>query len=614
MAKKQQGKWNKNKGMIAAACGMLSAHPLFKPLLSGVSINSNFDNVQLKDSYCQIVDTLSVKEHYSYSYSTAVIYPNYRRNLTAEEWAYILALAILHVVLNHIRPDRDTIEWRSACEVYMQTFAISLKMGKAPDGFRLADVQALPLKNEETLYQHFKEHGVSVFSGFGIAGSRADSWLIKGDCLTIPEKLADFRTKAFVDGLRDNVKQAIEGVSNAQYNGELSVTVKAANSWVINTFPLISALAASFKIIESEAVCNSMNIEIAAVHPELREVYINPRWSFNEKELRFILAHEFLHVGLRHDIRTQGRDPYLWNIACDYVINAWLVEMGVGNIPSNGMLYDERLKGRAAEDIYDEICKNLRWQRRLKKAQTLGGCGKPDVINDRPAQWWTQGEGVDLDTFYRRSLQEGQKWYTDSERGFLPAGLVEEIKALNQPPIPWDVNLAQWLDQFFPAVEKRRSYARMSRRQSATPDIPRPYWVTPEEQLDMRTFAVVLDTSGSMTRSELAKAIGAIASYALSREVAAVRVVYCDAKPYDAGYILSETLLHHVEVRGRGGTILQPAIELLQKAQDFPREGPILVITDGYIDHLSISRSHAYLMSKGQRLPFKTTAPVFYYE
>ena len=43
------------------------------------------------------------------------------------------------------------------------------------------------------------------------------------------------------------------------------------------------------------------------------------------------MAHEMLHAALRHGTRRQGRDPYIWNVACDYVINGWLVEMGVGD-------------------------------------------------------------------------------------------------------------------------------------------------------------------------------------------------------------------------------------------------------------------------------------------
>ncbi len=123
-------------------------------------------------------------------------------------------------------------------------------------------------------------------------------------------------------------------------------------------------------------------------------------------------------------------------------------------------------------------------------------------------------------------------------------------------------------------------YARVSRRQSATPDIPRPLWVPAHGAEDGRTYGVVLDMSGSMDRSLLARALGAIASYSMARDVPLVRVVFCDAATCDQGYLLPEAIADKVKVKGRGGTILQPAIDLLERAEDFPTDGPLLIITD----------------------------------
>jgi predicted metal-dependent peptidase len=171
--------------------------------------------------------------------------------------------------------------------------------------------------------------------------------------------------------------------------------------------------------------------------------------------------------------------------------------------------------------------------------------------------------------------------------------------------------LAQWFDNYFSPLEKVRSYARLSRRQSATPDIPRPRWVPAAGAEDGRTFGVVLDTSGSMDRELLAKALGAIASYSISREVPAVRVVFCDAVTYDQGYMPPEAIGDRVKVRGRGGTILQPGIDLLEKAEDFPANGPILIITDGFCDRLRVGRPHAFLIPRGRHLPFVPKGQVF---
>lgn len=94
-------------------------------------------------------------------------------------------------------------------------------------------------------------------------------------------------------------------------------------------------------------------------------------------------------------------------------------------------------------------------------------------------------------------------------------------------------------------------------------------------------------------------ALGCIASYSVSRDVFRVRVIFCDAAVYDQGYMAPEIIADKVKVKGRGGTVLQPAINLLEKAEDFPKDGPILIITDGYCDKLKISYEHAYLIPQG---------------
>ncbi len=320
------------------------------------------------------------------------------------------------------------------------------------------------------------------------------------------------------------------------------------------------------------------------------------------------MAHELLHAGLLHHERCQGRDPYYWNVACDYVINQWLVDMRVGDIPQLGLLLDPELKGLSAESIYDRIVTDLRMYRKL---QTFRGFGKGDILDRGSPSFWESAAYTDLDSFFRNALSQGLIYHQDQQRGFLPAGLVEEIRALGQPPIPWDVELGRWFDSYFEPLEKVRSYARISRRQSSTPDIPRPKWINALGSEEGRTFGVILDTSGSMDKKMLGKALGAIASYAISREVPAVRVVFCDAIAYDEGYMLPEDILDRVRVKGRGGTILQPGIDLLDSAKDFPKQGPLLIITDGYCDRLTIHRNHAFLLPKGAKLPFVPKGPVF---
>lgn len=70
-------------------------------------------------------------------------------------------------------------------------------------------------------------------------------------------------------------------------------------------------------------------------------------------------------------------------------------------------------------------------------------------------------------------------------------------------------------------------------------------------------------------------------------------------------------IAHRVRVRGRGGTVLQPGVDLLQRAPDFPPTAPVLLITDGECDVLRIRREHAFLIPQDARLPFTPKGPVF---
>lgn len=282
------------------------------------------------------------------------------------------------------------------------------------------------------------------------------------------------------------------------------------------------------------------------------------------------------------------------------------MEMGIGTPPAIGMLYDAALKALSAESVYDRIVTDLR---RYRKLATLAGVGACDMIERQPSH--SDDDWTDLDRFYREALARGMSLHVSQGRGTIPAGLIEEIRALQQPPIPWDVELAQWFDHHFPLPEKRRSYARLSRRQSATPDIPRPSWSIDPIAQAARTFGVVLDTSGSMDRALLGMALGAIASYSEVREVWSVRVVFCDAEAYDEGYLPPAQIAHSLRVKGRGGTVLQPGVDLLQTAEDFPPTAPILIITDGECDVIRIKREHAILTPASARLPFTPWGPVF---
>ncbi|MET9470020.1 hypothetical protein ABZY44_35560 [Streptomyces sp. NPDC006544] len=519
-------------------------------------------------------------------------------------WAWALAHCLLHLGFGHVpaseegdRPQPDRADLAARC-VVVNRFLLNFPVGRAPD--RLPG--AYPGGDEEQLAGAWRQGGVPPRYEDCAASAPGTP-----DQILVPWRngnaAPDWQT-GFAHALTRSVSATMDLAAGRE--GHRPQPWERALNWFVSSYPLLGGLAAGLRIVADAELSRAQGIGIAAVSASAGEIYVNPLRSFTDGEWRFILAHEMLHAALRHGERRGARDPYLHNVAADYVVNGWLVEMGVGEMPE-GLLYDPELKDLSAEEVYDRITGDLRRMRRLA---TLRGKGRGDILGE-PLPHPGSGPYTDLDEFYRRGLVQGFDLHEHGERGLLPAGLVEEIRALAHPPVPWDVRLARWFDEYVPRPQPVRSFARPARRQASTPDIPRAGRYFPAEETARCTFGVVLDTSGSMGTALLGKALGAIASYAEARDVPAARVVFCDAAPYDAGYLPPTEIAGRVKIRGRGGTALQPGIDLLLRAEDFPPGAPVLVITDGWTDTLRIRREHAFLVPQGASLPFTPRGPVF---
>ncbi len=577
-------------------CGIVARHPLFAALYHRTYL------VRQKGNFCPADGWAVVVEN-------GIIHPHATRRGEPEEWAYVLAHALLHLAFGHFRIGEKSLDWNAACDVVVTRFLRDLKFGRCPVEMQ-CDLGDGRTDDEDALFRRFRDRGrPDELRAIGTAGEYSGDMFWTDQPL--PAKRADDWTRAFAAGLEASVSSAVRVAGG--YESHLGATsenlsvAERARRWFVNSYPLLGALAAAFTIVEDPSVCQRLGVSVAAIAAEQKELFVNPAAALSFDEAKFVLAHELLHVGLRHEARRQGRDPQLWNVACDFVINGWLAEMDLGTIPTFGGLHDAELKGLSADAIYDRLVVDLR---RNRKLATLAGIGCCDILDGTTHDWWARQDAVSLDDFYRRALAQGLSYHQDQQRGLLPAALLEEIRALDRPPIPWDVELARWFDDHFSPVERVRTYARLSRRQSATPDIPRPRYVAAPEDVN-RTFAVVLDTSGSMDRSLLAKCLGTIASYSASRDVRLVRLIFCDAAAYDQGYVPAEEIGDRVKIKGRGGTVLQPGIDLVENARDFPPDGPMLIITDGQCDRLHIRREHAFLIPQGHSLPFVPKGKVF---
>jgi len=546
--------------------------------------------------------------------------PHKRQELGEPEWTFVLAHQLLHLGLGHgtRREGREPRAWNLACEHAADNMLHAFKIGRAPADFGV-DLSFSGMREEE-IYEQLAGDKRALENLKTYAGMR------RPDMVTRPAVPAAYTASSrkprrdwetlLAEGIRLAVEDAVEEA--AQTLGQADAERRRvwrpgeiARKWVMNEFPLLGAGAAHMTIVADEAVCDRLDISVAAVDAYLGEIYFHPKRGLTTQEMIFVYVHELLHAALLHHTRGRGRDPWVWNLAADFVINDWLIEMGVGQFPSVGGLYDPRLKGMSADEVYDLL---MREPSRCKGARGFRG-GLGDVLYDSPARRLNRGDAMTLDDVYKRCMATGMS--CSQGRGTLPAGLLEEIRSLFSPPVPWDVELARWMEEHVPMIrDSLRTYARASRRQSSTPDIPRPARFVPQEWKDACTFGVVLDTSGSMDRELLGRALGAIASYAEARDVPRVRLVLCDAAPYDQGFVLPTDLRGVYPVKGRGGTVLQPALSFLHRQPDFPPAAPVMVITDGWCEEeLLIPRDHCFVLPrKGWKqgaMPLRTTAPVF---
>jgi hypothetical protein len=364
---------NRQRGLA-----IIEQHPLFAPLAHRADFHAIIDDDRWPPGGWAVVTSLGD------------VYLHPRRRGEPEEWAWVAAHCLLHLGFGHLAQHhlagwraatgmpsgrnsgaRFEVAWNLTACVEVDRFLSHLKVGRSPEGLGAGDL-----------------HWEGVPS--------PHSW--RG-----PANWPDL----FAAGLASAVGAAVDvagGVAGSLAGeGGRKTQWRQALSWFASSYPLLGALAAAFKLVEDAEVCRLHGIGVAAISPAAAELYVNPLCGLDEGERRFVIAHELLHAGLRHDTRGGGRDPWLWNVACDYVINGWLADMAVGDLPDSA-LFDRSLRGKSAEEVYDEIAAG---RRRTWKLATLRGPGACDILPRRLAGADDPACGVDLDEFSRRCLADG---------------------------------------------------------------------------------------------------------------------------------------------------------------------------------------------------------------
>ncbi len=114
-------------------------------------------------------------------------------------------------------------------------------------------------------------------------------------------------------------------------------------------YPFFGSVVANVEYKENK------NIETAGT--DGKTIYYNPKYleKLSQEEQIFLFAHEVCHIAFNHIFRSEGKNSYIWNIATDAVINAFLKRDGLkmveGGIDmADAINYD-------AEQLYEKLLK-----------------------------------------------------------------------------------------------------------------------------------------------------------------------------------------------------------------------------------------------------------------
>lgn len=297
------------------------------------------------------------------------------------------------------------------------------------------------------------------------------------------------------------------------------------------------------------------------------------------------LVHELYHKILLHNTRRGNRDPYLWNVACDYVINAAMRKQGF-QFPTSGpgaWLYDPKYEGMLSEQVYNDLAKNAKQQGgggggsgQGKASPFKGAAGVPQL--DPGREDLRDAEGCDHPET-REKIEQDIIAMVDravamaKAMGTLPAGIEKEVAMASKPARePWYNHLHRFMQSL--AVSEY-NWARLNRRAMLTHKLFAPLHYS--EALGV--VDLFIDTSGSCyaaaQQANFAGHLNAILSEARPR---LVRLHYFDTRVYPGQEIQAGEIDVETRPKGGGGTSFVDIFKTVEGYEEPPEV--CIILTD----------------------------------
>ncbi|MBQ3292561.1 MAG: hypothetical protein IJH43_09425 [Mogibacterium sp.] len=295
-----------------------------------------------------------------------------------------------------------------------------------------------------------------------------------------------------------------------------------------------------------------------------------------DRELVFVMQHEILHVVLRHCLRTGERDNFLFNVACDIVVNSTILESNGNDVRSISLQkYGESMhiapdgkEGRlyTAEEVYEMLEKDLSGSRGSRS----GGF----KLTDNHSKWGTSTE-PGLEELWEQRLREAYE-AAQKGRGNLPAGLKRAIEELLEPVTDWRTLLNDFVQEELVDY----SFTPPDRR---FPDSP--FFLPDFNVMDevVRNVLFMIDTSGSMTKKEITQAYsevkGAIDQYSGRLEG---WLGFFDEEVIKPLPFMDEQEFKLIRPYGGGGTSFEAVFNYIRDEMAGLEITSIIILTDGY--------------------------------
>jgi predicted metal-dependent peptidase len=292
--------------------------------------------------------------------------------------------------------------------------------------------------------------------------------------------------------------------------------------------------------------------------------------SFDDQEVFTVLAHEVLHLAFGHLWRKGNRSMKKWNIACDYVINNYLMkynedEIAAGRcgpfkLPEGGLL-DPQYDGKSEEEIYN-----------LLPDLPEGGGGDGDGDEDGGMGDFTEpaaDEGNTEEDWRQRAVEGvNAAKLRGRESGSMTRAIERHLKGTQD----WREILRDLLS----AVAHDDYDETRPDRRFIDEDIFLPTLYSER----VGSFVVAVDTSGSVSPDMLTKFMAEVQYCLDTVKPSSVIVIDCDTQIYQEVEFNVGDDVTTFEPKGGGGTSFVPVFERLKQLTE-PAEA-LVYFTDGY--------------------------------